>query len=587
MYDNINTYYKNTKIFISEATAPTVIKLLLSEEAQGEMTAEKYAYLSKGYIFCGKDDMAFKYARKSIRADRTYPYGYIRLAFCYARAGKKKAVLKFIKMAEKLNIDNNIFLKAFLGALYFYCDKKDITEKIVEECKKTCIKNAEFYYDIGFIYSQEIPELALEYLLKAEELGYKDKINLWTNIAENYKALDDYNNAEKYADKGLKYGNTIKFLNIKAEILNKKEQYDESTKRYKQLYKLVKDNEDEKSLTFAKIIYNYSLKNEFDRCKRYLDFAFKHFKILDAINIVATNLYERIGEYEKAIKTYERMIKQDDTNSSWFSSLSYCYSQINNNVQALNYVDKALELDPEDSYSHYRKGRIYTDMKEYELAIKSFMDSIDYDKTDVDSFQWVSYCYSMINQFEKSLEFANRAILINPNDSYSYFRKAWAYQEMGRYKEAIKYYEECINLDDKYIDAYLNISYIYSQMKDMKQSLLYANKALLINKDYAYAHYRKAWALQETGKFEEAYDGYSKAIALDPTDIYNYLGIACIALNNNESYDALLYANKAIFIDRNCGGAYYYKSVALSNLGKQKEAEKAYAKAVKLGYFPG
>ena len=108
----------------------------------------------------------------------------------------------------------------------------------------------------------------------------------------------------------------------------------------------------------------------------------------------------------------------------------------------------------------------------------------------------------------------------------------------------------------------------------------------MINKDYSYAHYRKAWALQESGRYQEAVDGYSKAIELDPTDIYNYLGIACISLNNDESANALLYANKALFIDRNCGGAYYYKSLALSNLGRIEEAQAAYAKAISLGYSP-
>ena len=225
-------------------------------------------------------------------------------------------------------------------------------------------------------------------------------------------------------------------------------------------------------------------------------------------------------------------------------------------------------------------------MKEYYTAIIWFIKAIELDNTDVDSLQWISYCYSMLKDYEKSLEFANRAILLDNKDAYSYFRKAWAYQEIGRYKEAIRYYKDCINCNDKYVDAYLNISFIYSKMKDSKQSLLYANKALLINKDYAYAHYRKAWALQECGRLDEAYDGYSKAIELDPTDIYNYLGIACISLNTNDSSAALLYANKAIFIDRSCGGAYYYKSLALSNLGKIKESEAAYTKAIELGYVP-
>ena len=145
---------------------------------------------------------------------------------------------------------------------------------------------------------------------------------------------------------------------------------------------------------------------------------------------------------------------------------------------------------------------------------------------------------------------------------------------------------EAVDVDDKYIDAYVNISYIYSKTKDYKLSMLYANKALLLDKDYAYAHYRKAWALQETGKFEEAIDGYSKAIELDPSDIYNYLGIACVSLNTQANLNALLYANKAILIDRNCGGAYYYKSLALSNLGKSKEAEQAFSIAQRLGYSP-
>ena len=114
--------------------------------------------------------------------------------------------------------------------------------------------------------------------------------------------------------------------------------------------------------------------------------------------------------------------------------------------------------------------------------------------------------------------------------------------------------------------------------------MLWANKALLVNSDYAYAHYRKAWALQELGKFNEAMDFYNTAISLDPADVYNYLGMASVSLNTSENLSALKFANKAILVDNAALDCYYLKSVALSNLGKTKEAEIVFAKAKELGY---
>ena len=157
-------------------------------------------------------------------------------------------------------------------------------------------------------------------------------------------------------------------------------------------------------------------------------------------------------------------------------------------------------------------------------------------------------------------------------------------QELEKYKEAIDTYQKCIEYDASFVDAYANISYCYSKLSDFKKSILFANKAIMVNKDYAYSHYRKAWALHNLGKFDEAIDDYFEAIELDPTDVYNYLGITGVFLDKQENFSALEFANKAIMLDRDCANAYYYKSVALSNLGKKLEAEKVFAKARELGF---
>jgi len=584
VFDNINTEYRDARLYINESTAQLAVDVLSKDIETNTMTAEKYAYLSKAYIFLGDDEEALKYAKMAVLKDSEYVYGYVRLAFAYARLGQKENVRRFTDTAQSLNQFKNNYITSFLAVLYDYCSEPEMAQKQVEALKMKAENTADYFYYIGFVFSQERPEEALKYLRRAEQLDFEDKYNLWTNLAENYFLLDDFENTEKYVDKCQRICFTKRNLELKAECAKSRGEYEEAISYLRKKYKL--DKPEDKISTLALLIYNYSELPNPNKTEKIINFALSKFEPDYPLYYVIASFYENNDNYENAISYYKLMEKFEENRSTTYASLSYCYSELEDYSPALIYAEKAVAANPEDSYAHYRKGRLLVKLKNYEDAIASFMHSIDYDKTDVDSFQWISYCYSMLKNYDKSLEFANRAILINKEDCYSYFRKAWAYQEMGRYQEAINFYQQCIERDDKYVDAYLNISYIYSKLKDNKQSLLYANKALLLNKDYAYAHYRKAWALQESGRMEEAIDGYSKAIELDPTDIYNYLGIACISLNNQENAAALLYANKAIFIDRNCGGAYYYKSLALSNLGKSKEAEQAYARALALGYNP-
>ncbi len=577
MYDNFYTKYEDAKIFINAVTAGDVIKML---EAEKHPTAEQCAYLSKAYVFFDDQKKAVKYAKQAVKLNPEYAYGYVRLGFALGRMGKKKECLKAIELAEKFGSDDWL-INVFLSCMFNYIEDNEKSEYYLQKVVEADENSAAYFYNLGFIYYARKPEdyeAALANFLKAKD--YKDRYNLYYKLMETYGEIDDIKNAYEYLQKCLKIKETDDLLDRQIKCLIYFDRYDEAEVLAREYYR--KTDDKQQALRFLAVIAKYN--GNYNRALKYLRFADYTTDAGQQVYELMGEIYEAKKDFYSAIDFYKKARTFNRYDDDLLLNLSYCYSKINDFELADKYADMAILLNDESAYSYYRKGNIMVSVERYDVAAEAFKKGIELAPDDVDYYQSLSYCYSKTEELELSLEYANRALMLDKNNSYSYFRKAWALQEFSKYNEAIETYKKCIEYDDTYVDAYANISFCYSKMRDFKKSILYANKAIMVNKDYAYSHYRKAWALHNLGKFDEAIEDYIEAIELDPGDVYNYLGITGVFLDKQENITALEYANKAIMLDRTCGNAYYYKSVALSNLGKKLEAEKIYAKARQLGF---
>ena len=577
MYDNFYTKYKDAKIFINSATAEDVIKMLSKEKL---LTAEQCVYLSKAYVFADDGKKAVKFARKAVKINPEYAYGYIRLSFALGRMGKKKECLKNLELAEKFGAEDWL-VQTFLACIYNYVGDFDKSSYYIEKLLECGDKSPAYYYNVGFVYyaiSPEDYEKAIEYFKKA--CDFKDRYNLNYKLMECYGELGDIETALGYLEKCLSIKETPELLERQIQCMIFLEKYDEAERLSRKYYR--KTDDKQQALRFLAVIAKSE--GQYNKALRYLRFADYTTEATEYLYELTAEIYEAKKDYYSALDFYKKALRFDRYDDEILLNISYCYSKTENFKLADKYADMAIALNDNSAYSYYRKGNVMISVGRFDAAVEAFKQAVKLDPEDVDYYHSLSYAYSKTGELELSLEYANRAILLDKTSSYSYFRKAWALQEMEKYGEAITSYEKCIEYESTFVDAYANISFCYSKLKDFNKSILYANKAIMVNKDYAYSHYRKAWALHNLGKFDEALDDYLEAIELDPTDIYNYLGITGVFLDKKENLSALEFANKAIMLDRQCGNAYYYKSVALSNLGKKAEAEKIYAKALQLGF---
>jgi serine/threonine protein kinase len=105
--------------------------------------------------------------------------------------------------------------------------------------------------------------------------------------------------------------------------------------------------------------------------------------------VATVNYYEARGEelarqyqWDSAIAYFTNAIESDSTNASFYANLAFAYFakirdtstrvDSSNKNNALNALNKALDLSPNDSFLHAQRGTVYRSMSRYEDALAEF-----------------------------------------------------------------------------------------------------------------------------------------------------------------------------------------------------------------------
>jgi tetratricopeptide (TPR) repeat protein len=235
----------------------------------------------------------------------------------------------------------------------------------------------------------------------------------------------------------------------------------------------------------------------------------------------------------------KKTVKQDDGPSREVKALFLDASKqklIGNYDKAIDYAQKALELDKENAAIHYE----------------------------------LSQLYSLTGSYGYSIDYAEKAVKIDPNHEWYSLHLAQLYRTNGYYKEAAKTYEGLAKNYPKKVEYtfYLAEAYIYSgqqqkaidalskieqvvgvneelslQKRDLYLQMGEKNKAVqtmqnLINnfpKEPRYYGYL-AETYSAIGQSNKAYETYQKILELDPENgvVHFYLFQHFINLNNEQ-----------------------------------------------------
>ncbi|MBC8017348.1 MAG: tetratricopeptide repeat protein [Verrucomicrobia bacterium] len=334
-----------------------------------------------------------------------------------------------------------------------------------------------------------------------------------------------------------------------------------------------------------------------------------------AIDIAAA--YEAMGDYSKAIETYEGLVGGDDDKAAVLQRLIQLLIQQRRFTEALEYLDLAVESGYGGQETMRKIGLIHMELEQFDEAIKVFNSMLEKDP----AAHLIRLYLGMAYEEKGDLVTASSEFAKIPRDSSPYIDAighiAFILKAQGKPGQAVDVLKAAIADNPSHLEFYMNLSSLLEALDKPDDGL-----ALLFEAEKQFEtdprlHFRIGVMYDKLGKRPESIERMKKVIMLNPKDAQalNFLGYTYAEMGINLE-EALTYLKKAVEIRPNDGfildslGWVYFKlkkyddaarhleeavalveddSTIVEHLGdvysarkEHKKALKAYKKALKI-----
>ncbi|SFR31498.1 Tetratricopeptide repeat-containing protein [Robiginitalea myxolifaciens] len=249
---------------------------------------------------------------------------------------------------------------------------------------------------------------------------------------------------------------------------------------------------------------------------------------------------------------------------------------------AIDWLKRALELEPDDPDVHSLLGMEYLFLDAYSEAQQCFMRCVAEDPEDYASLYNVVYCFEFREDFRGGIRFLNAYLETNPYCQVAWHQLGKLYKELDMLKEALGAFEFAVISDDSFIGAYFEKGRVLEKLGRLEEAIENYQATMDLDDPTSHAYLRMGRCFEKLGDDEQAQAYYYRTVHDDPLLDKGWLAITEFYLRRELYEKALEFVNKAIHIDGE--NADYWARCGKIHLatGNLDEADYAYSQAVRL-----
>jgi tetratricopeptide (TPR) repeat protein len=231
----------------------------------------------------------------------------------------------------------------------------------------------------------------------------------------------------------------------------------------------------------------------------------------DVYNLIGME-YLFMDNLELAKENFIKCLEEDLEDQAALYNVVYCFEFLDQNEEAIIYLNQYIEKNPYSEIAWHQEGRLNYGLKRYEEALRAFEFATYIDDEFLGAFMEKAKTLERLKRYEEAIESYNRTIELDDPTSYALLRIGKCHEKLGHKSLALKFFNKTVHEDPLLDKGWIAITDFYVRQKNFQKALYYVNKALSIDNENRFYWKRYATINKELNFFEEAEQGYRKAV---------------------------------------------------------------------------
>jgi tetratricopeptide (TPR) repeat protein len=222
----------------------------------------------------------------------------------------------------------------------------------------------------------------------------------------------------------------------------------------------------------------------------------------------------------------------------------------------------------------YSQGVAQLSRDDYARALQFFERAVELDPNYPEAWYQAGFCYGVLNRHQDALKASRQAARLRPDWAEAYVNIGASSYALGQYKDAVDAYRQALRVDDS-ADTQYSLGLSLSRLNRTEEEILAYRRALVMKPDHANALEKLGAAYFKLRRWNESAQTYEQLKTYRPdAKTYNALGESYFELNKpDESLQAF---NSAVGYDPEFERARYNLGRTYLKLGNPEMARVQY-----------
>jgi tetratricopeptide (TPR) repeat protein len=252
------------------------------------------------------------------------------------------------------------------------------------------------------------------------------------------------------------------------------------------------------------------------------------------------------GQLNEAKLLFSELCEKESNNEEHWLTLAAIYGETDDNNQAIECANKAIELDATYVEAYLTKALLLDKLGNREEAFNNVLQAVERDDTYDEAMVFLTGLAGRMKRFEEAEHWANKTINLMPGNIAALLNLGNAQYELSKFEEAENTFYKVLEQDANNQAAILGLARAAHAQGFFDKSITLLKPLVATTTISGYAEDLLATCLIGLEKEDEAYEILERLIKSHPNFVGSYIHIASILENRGDYFQAINYLNFAL-----------------------------------------